>query len=288
LLLVDRARINAALQRWPEAEQDLDEFFRHLPAGKPVECAMACLVQGFLRERRGDAAGAQEAWRRGWRAVRGNEAMKAVPTTSWLLGSLANDLTDADVERMLATWSTIYAKNSSIVTAVRHGLAPLPLVTATLRNTWRSPRGRAYARRIAGKEMSRAENHRVEVCLFAAELIHQGAVTGELSPKQDALIWKLVQDLYAGYTSGGITEAQLLKAALAWTGTTGFLGWEGLAPTVAPSLRGPLAYVLGHRYLHLDQPAAAVVLFRTARDNATVDSALWSLARTELDRLKAH
>src|SRR5262249_17921237 len=133
-------------------------------------------------------------------------------------------------------------------------------------NTWRSPRGRLYARRIAFKEFSAAEASGIGLRLIVAEAIHQGAVTGDLSREQDDLIWDLVQNLYAGYLSGRITAAQLVQAGLAWGGRRNFLGWEGLAPTLDLSVRGPLAYVLGHRYLHLDkpQPVAAVAFFRTA------------------------
>src|SRR2546423_1150219 len=66
-LLVERARLHIALQEWEQAEKDLDELFRLLPDGKMsyYTLAAACIVKGFLRERRRDSAGAQEFWQRG-------------------------------------------------------------------------------------------------------------------------------------------------------------------------------------------------------------------------------
>src|SRR6202040_994031 len=66
--LVERARLHAALEKWDEAERDLDRFFalQSEQARRSYHFhAAACLLQGFLRERRGDQAGALAAWRRG-------------------------------------------------------------------------------------------------------------------------------------------------------------------------------------------------------------------------------
>src|SRR5262249_21201608 len=64
-LLVDRARIHAALKQWPEADKDLADYFRHMPADRAVWYPSAYVMQGLLREERGDSAGALEAWRQG-------------------------------------------------------------------------------------------------------------------------------------------------------------------------------------------------------------------------------
>jgi hypothetical protein len=54
------------------------------------------------------------------------------------------------------------------------------------------------------------------------------------------------------------------------------------------SRRGPLAYVLGHRYLRIfKKQGAAVSFFRTALADAPPGSPLKRLAQAELNRLKA-
>jgi hypothetical protein len=84
-----------------------------------------------------------------------------------------------------------------------------------------------------------------------------------------------------------LKTAQLISLVLTWKGTTNFLGWSGLAPNLDPSLRGPLAYVLGHRYsLRLKKPAEAITFFQTAVRDAPPNSALGRLAQAEIDRLK--
>jgi len=87
------------------------------------------------------------------------------------------------------------------------------------------------------------------------------------------------------FENGEITRPQLVQLGFAWKGVTNFLGWAGVAPTLKPDLRGPLAYVLGMRCLRLNKPDDAAALFKTARDDAPKGSRLKALAQAELDRL---
>ena len=74
---------------------------------------------------------------------------------------------------------------------------------------------------------------------------------------------------------------------LSWTGSMDLFGWRALAAGLDKPLRGPIAYVLGFRMLRIKQPADAVRMFETARDDAPPGSALRRLAQAELDRLGA-
>ena len=60
----------------------------------------------------------------------------------------------------------------------------------------------------------------------------------------------------------------MLQLALSWKGTTNFLGWGGLAPKLEPSLRGPIALVLGHQYRRLNKPADSLAAFKIAAADA--------------------
>src|SRR5438445_1284871 len=67
VLLVERARVHAALGKWPQAEKDLEEYFRlqgKHEAASYKRYAAACLLQGFLRDRQGGQEGTLAAWRR--------------------------------------------------------------------------------------------------------------------------------------------------------------------------------------------------------------------------------
>jgi hypothetical protein len=77
----------------------------------------------------------------------------------------------------------------------------------------------------------------------------------------------------------------MFQGCLAWTGTAGFLGWGGLAPTLQPRIRGPLAYVLGHRFLGMGQRDDAVAAFHAAVADGPPGSPLRRLAQAQLDRL---
>jgi serine/threonine-protein kinase len=300
-LLLERARLHASQQKWEQAEKDLDELFKAQPEGRLAyrHHAGAALLRGFLRERRGDAAGAMEAWRQGvyttWQRARQAAPVPIDPASylaetdntgvlcGMILASLTQELKDAEAEAMVTRLLSGTAENSPVA-FLKSGYAVPPVV---LREMWLSPRGRTFARKIAFEELSYAEFVRVPVVLLAFELARRGALLGELSTEQDAVLWQVAEHGFTTLISGKFGSGEGLKLALAWKGYTNAFGWKGLAPTLEPSFRGPLAYVLGHRYEKvLKKPEDVVPFFRTARDDAAADSPLRRLAEAELERLK--
>jgi tetratricopeptide (TPR) repeat protein len=300
-LLVERARLHVALNDWAAAERDLDEFFARndrtdLPAGGSF--AAACLIQGFLRERRGDAAGAQAVWGKGLEKARllpddgtanPDPAALGVSGSSviqhMILTSLTDRVTDQDAARYLSLLSSLAGTGTAAGKMAR--LMPVP--PAVFKGMWRSPRGREWARRYAFRDLTFAEAHRVPAFLLVAEILRQGALPVPPSPEQDDLTWKLVEDTYWAFLDGTVREPHLLTVAFVWKGSPGIPGfsWQGLAPTLGPGLRGPLAYVFGHRYLRLGRPKEAADFFTQAAAAAPADSPPARLSRAELDKLKA-
>ena len=65
---------------------------------------------------------------------------------------------------------------------------------------------------------------------------------------------------------------------------TNMLGWGGVKGSLQPTLRGPIAYLLGLRLMHLDKKADATDVFRTAIADAPKESALYRLATSELGK----
>jgi tetratricopeptide (TPR) repeat protein len=304
-LLAERARLQVAARRWTEAEQDLDELFRQVPAGQMEyrQFSAACLLRGCLRERRGDQAGALDSWRQGlyrnWAAA--SQAVAPAGTApsevlelgrstdsqgvmnALILASLCDDLSDAEAETVLARYLAAVAGDSPVA-AVK---AAYPIPPAVLRGMWQSPRGREWARRFAYLDLSFADYLRVPGLLFLAEAVREEGLPASVSPDQDALVWKTCEDTFAAILGGKLTKTQLVQLLLTWKGTMDFFGWRSLAPTLAPALRGPVAYVVGHRYLRLERPRDAATLFQTALADAPPDSPLHRLAQAELDRLPA-
>jgi tetratricopeptide (TPR) repeat protein len=282
-LLQDRARLHYALKQWDQAEKDLDEVIRLLPKDESVQLD-SHLMKGFLRERAGDAAGAQEAWRQGWTKIKGTRAL--FDLTGSMLGALADEINEKEIDKLVSTLVAGIDKSSPFAALIKNDLLPAPFVTAVSKERYRSPRGKEYCRRIAFRDINFPEGVAALFSLTIYEAFHQGAVTGTLTAEQDALLWKMTNDMYEGYTRGKYNEIQGFQLAQAWLGTTNLLGWGGLKGALAPSVRGPLAYALGHRYRQLKKPQEAADFFKQAIADAPEKSPLRELAQAELDRMK--
>jgi hypothetical protein len=169
---------------------------------------------------------------------------------------------------------------------VIQSLVPVELVTSVLRNTFQTPRGRQYARRIVLREIPFAECVRAPPMLVVAEGIHQGAMPEQMTDQQQALVWQVVGDGYTAVTqTGTIGRQQLMWLAVTWTGAAGRFAWQAVAPTLDPELRGRIAYVMGQRYVRLERAEDAAFFFQAALDDASPGSPLAALAQAELDRL---
>lgn len=295
-LLPERARLHVALNQWEDAKGDLDYYFENVVPRNTCYryYSGACLVRGCLRERHGDAAGARAAWQMGlypdWLMARG----PAEPDQAWrrlgqadgtevinglVLAGLTGDLSDADAEQLLAA---LLARSTNEANALNKEGQLLP--PAILRDMWRSQRGRDSARAIAILSLPYADYLQRPLFLMEAELIRQKAMSGTTTQEQDDLIWKLIVDGNAAHARDKLAAPQLLALLLTWKGTTGITGWASLKGSLEPELRGPLAYVLGHRYLRLNKPTEAEDFFRTALKDAPAKSLLQRLAQAELDR----
>jgi hypothetical protein len=172
-------------------------------------------------------------------------------------------------------------------------LAQLRPSPAVLRGAWRTPNGKDCARRIAFLDAAPAEYSLLPAVAGMAERMRQDALGGTTSPEQDEVVWQATRTCFDFMQKGKLSQAHLLQLAFAWKGQTGFVGWGGAAAKLDPALRGPLAYVLGHRYLRLksaDQKvrrADALTFFRTAQKDALPGSPLQRLALQEVKRLEA-
>jgi hypothetical protein len=93
------------------------------------------------------------------------------------------------------------------------------------------------------------------------------------------------QEAVAGIPQGTLKHTQVLLLGSTWKGVTNVFGWEGVRRTLAPSLRGPIAYIFGQRYLR-EKRSGARMFFQTARDDAPANSPLRRLAEDRLKELK--
>ena len=199
------------------------------------------------------------------------------PTESWfsfgrvnsdsfshlILAVLAGTLTDAQAEQFL---NSLLASTGDHPVFGRARMIRIP--PALLRDAWLTPRGRDCARRLA----FRSEPFPLHICLpvlaIAAEYARRGAFDRDLSPAEENQVWEMVESAVPAFLENRLGQGQLIQLLLSWKGTTNFLGWGGVAPTLDPTLRGPMAYVVGHRLLRLGKPADATRLLKTALADA--------------------
>jgi serine/threonine protein kinase/WD40 repeat protein/tetratricopeptide (TPR) repeat protein len=283
-LLVERARTHAALQRWDAAEKDLRDFLK-LAEHSEFMHLDAALMLGLIEERKGNVMEARRIWEKALLLPE-----ESTPTYGFeflynlMLASLADKLTDADAEKFLAKVAHAVSGDDSMVKTVTSTLTVPP---AVLRKMWRTPRGKELVRQIAFQEISFQHVLRKPPVLLITEWVKYGATGDHISADQDQLLWKTFDDFYGAYEAGKMPTGQVLPLALTWKGISGAFGWGGVEADLDPAIRGPFAYVFGHRYLRLKKEEQARRFFETARDHAGGNALLRRLAEEELKRLPA-
>jgi hypothetical protein len=250
-------------------------------------------MRGFFAADKGDEVAAKAAWKNAsypvFRALCDAAGVRVVDTENrgyglyyrLLTGSLSGELTDteaADIWQKLLLLVT----DDPLVTQIA---ATVQISPTVLRGMWSSPRGREMARQITFLNLHPAELTRLPLRLIGYEKFRQDLLGGKPSPEQDEILWQAVLRFSDLCFDAKLNKVQVFSLALAWKGTSGALGWGSIAPVLPADVRGPLAYGLGLRYLKLNKPADARMLFRTAVADAPADSSLARLAAEELARL---
>jgi WD40 repeat protein/tetratricopeptide (TPR) repeat protein len=282
-LFICRAQIRARQGRWAAARDDIDEYFRHRTDQDGDWLYEGCLIRGFIREALGDAGGARESWREGYRAASGTEDMGLL--TCSMLGSLSGELTPDDARIMFNTVLGGLPENFAPMRMAESLKFRFDDIISGLRTLWSSPRGREYARKIALLDISFSDYIQIQVPLVVAEICRYGAFGGTLTPDDDELLWMMVQNLFQDYMDHSLTEVQLVQLMTTWIGIP--LTWSLAARTMRPESRGPLAYVFGSRLELIGRPNDARTLFRVALEDSRPGTLLRRRAQAALDRLDA-
>ncbi len=288
-LLIDRARVLVAVKDYAKAEQDVLKVLSFKDPNRDP-ATYARLIHGFLLEQRGDAAGAVACWRDGYRESRSFLAASARVTSTealniLIMGSLSGEMTQQDAlpvaEKLLAQ------SNNPLFNVFRSAVSPNTFASVFC-EMWRTPRGRDIARGFAYESLSFQDRTRLPLLLGAATYVQQSAVGKSLTPEDEALVWQVLETQFDQFfRESRITSAQAVQLGLAWKGTSGFLGWGGVAPQLERELRAQLAYIMGHRYIRLGQTSQAAKFFETSQRDAPADSLTAQLAAKAGQLLKA-
>src|SRR5207249_2427040 len=143
---------------WDQAEQDIDALLRQMPDSNPLYQvhAAAYLLQGLLRERRGDGAAAKQSWQQGLHSaymarlpgeMKGSQPSSPPPDGLFyhlMAASFSDELPDAETEKFLAQIQQMFLGQSHF----SQFLTVLKIQPSVLRGMWRSPRGREVARQM--------------------------------------------------------------------------------------------------------------------------------------------
>jgi eukaryotic-like serine/threonine-protein kinase len=293
-LLAERARVLAALEDWVGVERQVDELIERSQSasdsyGLISGTVPAYFMKGLLVERRGDEEGARKIWKEGFEsgrwAIRESRGSIAAVLDALILGSLSGELMHEDVLAFVS--NTSESGDNSLLQMIQSMVKP-ETIHSVFRDMWRRPRGRQYAEAIAFENIAFAERVSLPTILAATEFLRQNAFARELTGEQEQLVWEISTRTYeAAVTTGSIGAHQIVQLGLTWKGTLSFLGWGGLAPTLDPQMRVQLAYVLGHKYLRLNNKEQAIEFLRTAAEGAETDSSLARFAQEDLELVEA-
>ncbi len=292
-LLLERARLHVALKQPEQAEKDLEEYFRATPAADrhARTVAEASLMLGLLREQRGDHAGARQAWLQGRSprsladpALFGDTAGMIGALTMVALEMLCDSLKDEEADRLMRNYLKTQAGGTVLLLLVRKDDTRLAAQVA--RKNLRMPQGRQLLRDFAFQSLSFRDYYRRPILFAGKEGLREVLFGGAAGAEQEAILSQVVEATFQAFSEGRLSGTQLVQLAFTLRGSRDRFNWGRLEKALPPAQRGPLAYLLGVRFLGLNRRSDAAAFFRTAVADAAPGSAVNRLAAAELERLK--
>ena len=291
LLVVELARVYAALEDWNACERLVDERihrFDPVGGGQRHDMTYFLLMKGFLLQRQGKRGEAIAVWREGYAA--GSSIMGHTDTATQdlvntlIMGSLSESLKQEDVSYF---WNLLQlGERSSPLIALSQTLINPRTLAAIVRGMWRSERGRKYAELIAFEQLTMRERVRIPAQLLAMEFVRVSGAYGDLTEEQETYAFDSAEMLFeATVGQGATTAAQAAQFAVTWKGVPSFIGWDRLKNTLPSELLQPAAYFCGLRYLRLNKPDMAKGMFETVRDSVAEDSLPARMVSRQLELL---
>ena len=174
------------------------------------------LIQGFLHEAVGDDAAAKTAFGRAIETARRHAPPDSLSFSIAL--SLSETELERDTERMMAT-----AQNrlNPMLANTLIKLAPRRFTHTVLRYMWRSPRGRAIARKIIlgnadGDDIVWRQMQLVALEVWRMILYDTKGYQPRLRPDEDEMLHRATEILYAAYRDGEVAEDVLFGLVMAY------------------------------------------------------------------------
>jgi hypothetical protein len=291
-LLVERARIHAALGQLDAAERDLDELYGEIPAEQLAyrSHSAACLLRGFFAQQRGNDELARQAWLAGvpgkihvsWNNISTTEEL----AHALVLASLTEEFGAGDVELIVGRATKWLARFNAL--SLVKGIEGVLFLDATpaeiasiVRGAARRPALRELAHQLAFRELPLHLLYRKLAVELCTEVL--GNRLGGISADQEAICRQGCEALFDAYYSGEFDAFRMLTLAMTWKGSIGWQGWSGAKDEATPPApRAPLAYIFGLRYRKLGREADCGMFFKVAFDSSEPNSLLRRLAEAEM------
>jgi hypothetical protein len=128
--------------------------------------------------------------------------------------------------------------------------------------------------RLAFQQVPFAVYLRAPFCVTGVEAFRQTAGVTTWEPEERAAIEEFLNESLDHYGQGKLSFTHFSCALAAWEGLIGEFGWQGLARDLPPTMRGPLAYLIGLRLVAKGRHADAEPLFIMASQDLPADSPL--------------
>lgn len=284
--LIARARALAALDRNEDAEAAILNFLKlagTTSGESEPDQLLGWLVLGYLRERAGNAEGAQDAWARGADCATFDQLGNGFDFQYRLIAaSFAGRLTP---EVSLAVARQLVLAFGDVGKPIELSGA-MPSIARALQNCWQTSRGREFARRLVLRERSLPELSRELGQVLVWAIAMDGALGEHPTAEQEQLAWDETGELVERHFAGRIPARNWLLWASCWKGVDGIFGWAGLMQTLDPLERPRVAYLMGQRRLRQGRPDSARHFFAIARDLSQERSALRGLAESALQGIE--
>ncbi len=304
---IQTTRCLLAMKRFPEADAKITGLLnRHQSLESPkkinIHWIYAALLRGLIAETRDGPQAGRAAWAAEFRVLRdaapnhdpayylGNTS-RPMLLSFIILGGLSGELTDEDMPSLRKAISDIYSQLDAGTNSARQMMLknmPALVSRQVALSLCTGERGAVYARSFIRGGLLFSEAYRMPFIFMLDELFIQGGIGREkLTSEQEAVYWRISEMLNDALRDKQLSSAQMLSVLAAWKGVTNLFGWAGAEAQLQPKMRGPLAYIMGQRYVKLGKKEDALGMFRTAKADAAQlkDAPLAALADSEIKNL---
>ncbi len=240
----------------------------------------ASVLRGLALEQLDRTDEAFMVWRAGLESARAVERHDPYSAAGYaLLGSLAGDIDERDVERILAAQSA-ESLGGAVIDALRREVIGNDRIAIVMRSTYDGVEGRRMARRQLfplddPSEENRAIGRRLTL-VVGRHLIGGFGSEGApaLSDVETRTLLSAFDEGVRSFEAGEIGQFEATRLLATLKGVTGLFGWSGLARKLSPEVRIAGAYVLGCHLANEGNRAGARALLTDALDQAGAENPL--------------